>query len=355
MSYNSGWKALNMEFTDKVPRTEYSAHNHWELVKEVTGIDTSKEENRKNASSEFLRKWDYAFMWSTSGAGQYLKMRGGRTTDMGHAEYAELANGRSDFRDTVQAPFKDPEDVWALDVWKEYGEFDKKTLVKDFEDTYKRISTTYPNTLNMTGIYTTMVSGLLNILGWDMFLLSLGTDEKKFAKLMDMYCEWIKQFYDACAETSIPVFMCHDDMVWTSGPFASPDWYRKNLFPKYKKLLAPLKEAGKKIIFTSDGTYTMFFDDIVDCGADMLVMEPSSDMTLFAEKYGKTHGFVGNADCRILLDGSKEDIYKEVERCMNTGKKYPGFIMAVGNHIPQNTPVDNALYYNEAYEKLSAR
>jgi len=29
--------------------------------------------------------------------------------------------------------------------------------------------------------------------------------------------------------------------------------------------------------------------------------------------------------------------------------------MAVGNHIPPNTPVDNALYYNEAYMKLSER
>jgi len=29
--------------------------------------------------------------------------------------------------------------------------------------------------------------------------------------------------------------------------------------------------------------------------------------------------------------------------------------MAVGNHIPSNTPVDNALWYNECYEKLSKR
>jgi hypothetical protein len=29
--------------------------------------------------------------------------------------------------------------------------------------------------------------------------------------------------------------------------------------------------------------------------------------------------------------------------------------MAVGNHIPSNTPVENALYYNEMYEKYSVR
>ena len=78
-------------------------------------------------------------------------------------------------------------------------------------------------------------------------------------------------------------------------------------------------------------------------------------MAAFAERYGKTHGFAGNADTRVLLYGTKEDIYNEVKRCMDIGKKYPGFVMSVSNHIPPNTPVENALYYNEVYEKLSRR
>jgi len=78
-------------------------------------------------------------------------------------------------------------------------------------------------------------------------------------------------------------------------------------------------------------------------------------MKYVAEKYGRTHVFIGNADTRILLSGSKEQIRAEVERCMHIGKKCPGFFLAVGNHIPPNTPVDNALYYNEVYEQLGRR
>jgi hypothetical protein len=40
---------------------------------------------------------------------------------------------------------------------------------------------------------------------------------------------------------------------------------------------------------------------------------------------------------------------------MDIGKRCPGFFLAVGNHLPTNTPVDNALWYNEAYEKLGRR
>ena len=39
MSYQDGWAAINLQMPKRVPRTEYSADRHWELVKAVTGID----------------------------------------------------------------------------------------------------------------------------------------------------------------------------------------------------------------------------------------------------------------------------------------------------------------------------
>jgi uroporphyrinogen-III decarboxylase len=99
----------------------------------------------------------------------------------------------------------------------------------------------------------------------------------------------------------------------------------------------------------------MFFDDVVDCGVHGLVFEPCCDMRLFAEKYGKTHYFFGNADTRILLSGTKQQIRGEVERCMDIGKGCPGFFLAVGNHIPANTPTESVLYYDEVYRELRNR
>ena len=149
--------------------------------------------------------------------------------------------------------------------------------------------------------------------------------------------------------------MIHDDIVWTSGAFVSPTWYREFIFPNYKKLFAPILESGKRLIYTSDGTYTKFIKDIADAGVHGFVMEPTTDMAEIADKYGKTHIIIGNADTRILLSGSKDDIEREVKRCMDIGKACPGYFMAVGNHITPNTPVESALWYNEIYEKLSRR
>jgi uroporphyrinogen-III decarboxylase len=84
-------------------------------------------------------------------------------------------------------------------------------------------------------------------------------------------------------------------------------------------------------------------------------MEPTTDMAYIAEKYGKTHSITGNADTRVLLRGNKDDIRAEVKRCIDIGRNCPGFFMAVGNHIPANTPLDSALYYNECFEELRRR
>ncbi len=353
MGYAEGWAALNMEMPKKVPRTEYSATNHWDLLTAVTGIDVgvdSDGETKGKAARAFMQAWDFSFLWSVMVGRGHLQS--GRTTSMGHAEYAA---GGVDFNTDVRCPFETPEDALALDPMEEYGPIDRGATTKAFEEHYARNSAGYPDAVNMSGVYITMFSGLIDIFGWEMLLLAGGMDPVGFGKLAQRYETWITQFFEAFAESDVPVLMSHDDIVWTSGAVFRPEWYREYIFPAYERMWRPVLDAGKKIVYTSDGNYTEFLEDIVEAGAHSLVMEPTTDMAAFAEKYGQTHGFIGNADTRILLSGGKAEIRAEVERCMAIGKDCPGFMMAVGNHIPPNTPVENAIYYNDVYEELATR
>ncbi len=321
-------------------------------MQEVTGIQVdsnSTEELQQRASNEFRKAWDYGFVWNILIHNQVLdKCR----TRMGHASYA---TDGTDYSAEIFCPFEDPEDAIDFQPMEVYGRQEHRKLVEDFNRDYRLRCQQVPDAVNTTGVYITLVSGLLEIFGWDILLMALGMDPEGFGETANRYAEWMQQYFDALADCESPVVKVHDDIVWTSGPFVRPEWYRKYVFPNYKKFFAPLREAGKKIIFTSDGNYTQFVNDIADCGVSGFVLEPTTDMKYIAEKYGKTHAFIGNADTRILLNGSKEEIYEEVKRCMDIGKKCPGFFMAVGNHIPSNTPVENALYYNEVFEKLRKR
>lgn len=84
-------------------------------------------------------------------------------------------------------------------------------------------------------------------------------------------------------------------------------------------------------------------------------MEPCNDIFRFAETYGDRVGFVGGMDCRTLTYGSKEEIRSCMERLMALGRRHPGFMLAVGNHLSVDVPVDRALYYNELYESMAYR
>ncbi len=352
MSYHDGMAAINLDMPQRIPRTEYSAQAHWELVSVVTGIEIdamSPLPIKEKARAAFMKAWNYDLIWRTDITGEIF---GDTRTSMGHAVYAAMG---VDYDDKIYCPFREPEEVLAFDPWETFGEKDIKALKSFFEGKYKKAMEAYPDAVNMTGIYVTCMSGLIDLFGWEMLLVAAGTDSKRFGQVADLYASWIRQYFTALSEADVPVVMIHDDIVWSEGPFMHPEWYRKYIFPNYKKLFSPLIESGKKILFTSDGNYTVFIDDIAACGVSGFIMEPYTDMEYVASKYGKTHVFIGNADTRILLQGTKEAIYSEVKRCIDIGKNCPGFFMAVGNHIPPNTPVENALYYNEVYEKLSKR
>ena len=352
MSYEDGWAAINLEMPKRVPRTEYSLEGHWAALKAITGIDVtidSPGEVKSQAARELWRIWNFDFFWCTNvGSDGFGKW----TTDMGHAVYAA---GGVDYREIGTCPFDTPEEVLAFDPREAFDKLDHAELVKKFEGSYKSQCESWPEGVHMVGTYTTCFSGLIAMLGWDMLLLAAGVDQKKFGEMTNRYCEWFQGYMDALADADVPLVMIHDDMVWTEGAFIHPDWYREYVFPNFKRYFTPIRESGTKIMFTSDGDYTEFIDDLVEAGVTGFVMEPMTDMACIAEKYGKTHSFVGNVDTRILLLGSRAEIRAEVERCMDIGKGCPGFFMAVGNHIPPNTPVDSTLYYNEVYEELSTR
>jgi len=352
LSFEDGWAAINLEIPPRVPHTEYSVTEHWGVIKAVTGLEITPQSTatlKHRGALSLMKAWDFDFRWSTLiGDGELAAC----STDMGHAEYSA---GGVDRREPVACPFKTPEEVLDFDPWEVYGPQDEQELIRRFEDHYRQQREETPDMVTMTGIYITVVSGLIAVFGWEMLLLAAGVDPKRFGEMTNRYASWIQQYYDALGKADVPVVMVHDDIVWSSGPFISPRWYRDYVFPNYRRLFAPLREAGQKIIYTSDGDYTQFVDDIADCGVHGFVLEPWTDMQYIADVYGDTHVFIGNADTRVLLRGDREAIRAEVERCMRIGKQYPGFFMAVGNHIPPNTPVESVLAYNAFYEQMSHR
>jgi hypothetical protein len=338
MSYDIAVRALRLEAPERLAHTEYCSN--YALVRAVTGLDP-----RENGSAwrAFHDAWDLDLLWCTNDGPVSWGERG-RVTDMGHAEFLE---GGIDRRDTVTCPFQSVEEVWEFDAVAEYGLLPFDDLVDYYREWHRATQEANPNQLITGGYYKTIVSGAIDIFGWDMLLLA-AADQEKFARVLESIFRQSLHHYRAWAQTPIAYFICHDDMVWTEGPFVHPRFYRSVIFPFYKRLWDVLREAGKKVLFCSDGNWTMFVDDIAAAGAHGFIFEPLVDLDLVVSRYGKTHAILGSkVDCRTLTFGGNEDIAREVEATMRLAKDCPGFFCAVGNHIPSNVPVENAQFYME--------
>ncbi len=343
MSYERGWKALHLEMPDTIPHTEYCSHP--KLVEAVTGIDP-REDGR--GWQKFFEMTNYDFLWSANDGPPWE----GRTTNMGHAVFQE---GGVDFDENIYCPFKSPEEVLSFDPVAEYGLPGLDERTQYFEDAYQEGQNAHPTLVFPGGYYKTIFSACIATFGWDMFLSSAPLDYERFDRVLEGFFRISMANHEAWSRTSAPVFICHDDMVWSEGAVFHPEWYRKYVFPRYKKLWSVLKEAGKTVLFCSDGDFTEFVDDIANAGADGFIFEPLTDLELVVKRYGKTKVIMGNVDTRILTFGTKEGIYRDVKRCADLGKDCPGYFFAVGNHIPHNVPIDNALYYFELIEELGKR
>ncbi len=334
MSRELALNAVSLKSQGRFAHTEYSLDYHSGLVgrfkprslSDVFGLD---------------------FIWSVNDCVDWLKA--GRATDMGHADYAE--NG-SDRREAQDCPFHDVEEVYEFDPCREYGLPSHRELVKFYQDVHRRNLAAHPDRLVTGGYYKSVVSGAIQAFGWDMLLLA-AADPERFAEVLGRFGSYTLNFNAAWADTDIEVFIQHDDMVWSSGPFMNPDLYRSVVFPLYKKLWEPLKRKGKKVLFCCDGTFDMFMDEIAAAGADGFIFEPSNDFESVVERFGSTHCIVGSkVDCRAMTFGTWEEVKRQMDETAEIAKRCKGFIWAVGNHIPANVSDEMCLLYNDHLKKL---
>ncbi|MCM8809172.1 MAG: hypothetical protein NC917_07015 [Candidatus Omnitrophica bacterium] len=348
MSRKIALDAINLKMEKRVAHTEYSMEYHIEYITKITDLKEGHPERIK----KFYEIWEYDFLWRTNDGifGNWLER--GRATDMGHAIYAKDG---SDMREKKVCPFKDVFEVWEFDPAKEYGFPDFKEQVFEYQKIYQGLSETFPEQLITGGYYKTIISGLIQAFGWEMLLLA-ASNLNKFEKLIDRFFNYTLFYMRAWSKTDVEVIIQHDDFVWYSGPFISPDFYRKAIIPRYGELWKELKKNNKKILFCSDGNFSMFAKDIVEAGADGLIFEPVNDFGFMVENFGEDICLIGSyVDCRDMTMGKFEKVKNDIDKTLSYVKKgkCKGLIFAVGNHIPANISDEMCeKYINYLKEKL---
>jgi len=146
------------------------------------------------------------------------------------------------------------------------------------------------------------------------------------------------------------------DLADKNGPIYNPEIFRKFLMPKYEKIMEVCRTLGLFYVFRSDGNtkpfWDMWFLEIGFDGYGEIDKSAGIELKELKEKYGNKITLVGNVDCaNTLVYGSKEDIYKEVGKCIKDAAEGGGYILTSSNSIHYNIPAKNFIYMVEAARK----
>ena len=348
MSRQLALDTILLQPTARLAHTEYSLGYHKEYIRQRTGLDSSDPNAIRRLESDWLI--DFHFGVNDGLRGSWAQF--GRSTDMGHAEYA--ADG-SDLRRPAHCPFETLEEVWAFDAIEEYGLPDFDEQVAAYEKSFQAQNAACPEQLHTGGYYKTIVSGAIQAFGWDMLLMA-ASEPAKMEPVFDSFFRRTLFHMKAWAQTSAEVMIQHDDFVWTQGAFMHPDIYRDVIIPRYAELWKPLREAGKTVLFCSDGTFTEFAEDILAAGASGFIFEPSNDFGYMVETFGGTACLVGSfVDCRDMAFRPWDVVKASMDRTFELADRCEGLIFAVGNHMPANIPPEIMDSYIEYFKANCGR
>lgn len=153
---------------------------------------------------------------------------------------------------------------------------------------------------------------------------------------------------------SIGAIVNPDDIAHNAGWLIHPRYFRKYIFPWYKKMATECRNKGVGFVLHSDGDCTDAMDDIIECGFQGFnpIQPNCMDIVEVKKRWGKSICLIGNINLDSTLTlGSPQDVRAEVYERIRTIAPGGGYMMASSNSITDYVPLENMkAMFNATFE-----
>lgn len=147
-----------------------------------------------------------------------------------------------------------------------------------------------------------------------------------------------------------------DDYAGNRNTLMSLGMFRRFIKPCLQRLIQVIRNYKPeiKIMLHSDGAIGSLLGDIIDLGVDVihpLEPLPATDLVAIKKQFGDKITFLGGIDISHALQGSEEDVIREVKTRLQQLAPGGGYILAPANHLQADIPARNVVtLYHTARE-----
>lgn len=189
-----------------------------------------------------------------------------------------------------------------------------------------------------------------SLTGMEEALVWMLSDPALFEAVLDQVFqrtfELCRNYVKSCGE-ALDIFYLGDDFASQRGMLFDPKLWRRYLRPRYARLFALAKRAGKPVWFHSCGDITAILPDLIDIGMDVWETVQLHSLPVSPAELKRTYGrhitFFGAINTQRLPFATPAQVTEEVNRCIDILGKDGGYICGPDHHIKPDVPPENTL------------
>lgn len=198
----------------------------------------------------------------------------------------------------------------------------------------------------------------------DNFLMDLVAEPETVERLLDALMEvHLKTLEQVCWTVGDVVDICRfgDDLGMDTGPFMSPEVYRRLFKSRHAALYAYVKKHSQmKTFLHSCGSIHALLPDLIEAGLDIINPVQTSARDMEPERLKKEFGrditfWGGGCDTRTILNNASPAVVKDhVKKRLEIFSKDGGFVFNTVHNILPDVPPQNIVAMYEAVEEFHA-